>query len=52
VQATGGTASAALALMNQCGAHVVEFSVQMELVELKGRAKLGENVPFHSFLQL
>lgn len=44
VLATGGTASAAVELLQQCGAEVVGLLVLLELTELGGREKL-QNVP-------
>ena len=44
VLATGGTAAAAVELIKQCGAEVVEVNVLLELSELGGRAKL-EGIP-------
>eukprot|EP01123_Difflugia_compressa_P012395 TRINITY_DN527_c0_g1_i1.p1 TRINITY_DN527_c0_g1~~TRINITY_DN527_c0_g1_i1.p1 ORF type:complete len:185 (-),score=37.98 TRINITY_DN527_c0_g1_i1:187-741(-) len=44
--ATGGTAKAAVELLRQCQAVVVEMHCQLELAELGGRAKL--DVPFFS----
>ena len=41
VLATGGTAAAALRLLNCCGAEVVSAQFLMELGFLKGREKLG-----------
>jgi adenine phosphoribosyltransferase len=38
--ATGGTALAALALVEKCGAKVVECAFLIELVDLPGRARL------------
>jgi len=42
VLATGGTAGAALALVEQAGADVVGFSCVLELAFLKGRDRLGQ----------
>jgi adenine phosphoribosyltransferase len=43
--ATGGTASATVSLVKQCGAEVVGVSLLIELDELNGRSKLeGEEV--------
>ena len=43
--ATGGTASATVGLVKQCGAEVVGVSLLIELDELNGRSKLeGEEV--------
>lgn len=50
--ATGGTAAAAVSLIHQLGAKVVEFHCLVELKDLKGREKLPENVPVFSILQL
>ena len=47
--ATGGTAAAAVKLVGQCGAEVVEFAVVIELKALEGRAKL-EAVPVHALI--
>ena len=44
VLATGGTSAAAVELIKQCGAEVVEVNVLLELSELGGRAKL-EGIP-------
>jgi len=38
--ATGGTAQAACALLDQCKAELVEFHCQIEIADLKGRTKL------------
>ena len=42
VLATGGTARAAVDLLNQCGASVEALAVLMELDALNGRAKLDD----------
>ena len=43
--ATGGTASATVGLVKQCGAEVVGVSLLIELDELNGRSKLeGEEI--------
>jgi len=42
VLATGGTAGAALTLVEQAGAEVVGFSCVLELAFLKGRDRLGQ----------
>jgi len=47
--ATGGTAEAAVNLVTQCGAEVVEVAVVIELEALGGRARLGK-VPVHALL--
>jgi len=47
--ATGGTMGAAVKLLQDTGAIIVECLVVMELSMLKGREKLG--VPVHSFIQ-
>ncbi len=47
--ATGGTLSAAIKLLKQCGADVPLAISVIELSFLAGRAKLG--VPFHSLVQ-
>ena len=47
--ATGGTAAAAVNLVRQCGAEVVELAVVIELKALEGRAKL-EAVPVHALI--
>lgn len=49
VIATGGTAAAALRLLDKLGAEVAGFAVFIELAFLEGRKKLGE-VPFHALL--
>lgn len=49
VVATGGTAAAALRLLDKLGADVVGFSVFIELAFLDGRSALPE-VPFHALL--
>ena len=49
--ATGGTASASLELLEKAGGHVVEIFALMELVDLGGRAALGDT-PFQTLLQL
>ncbi|MSS83507.1 adenine phosphoribosyltransferase [Actinomycetaceae bacterium WB03_NA08] len=51
VLATGGTAKAACDLLSQCGAHVVEVAVLMELIDLKGKDKLAE-IPFVTAVQV
>ena len=40
--ATGGTAAAAAALVDQVGGHVTLFAFVIELAELNGRAQLGD----------
>lgn len=50
--ATGGTASAAISLIQNCGATIIEFHVQIELLDLKGRDKLPQNVSLFSFFQV
>ncbi|MFN5609671.1 MAG: adenine phosphoribosyltransferase [Holosporales bacterium] len=47
--ATGGTLSAAIKLLRQCGAEVPLAAGLIELTFLKGRERIG--VPFHSLLQ-
>jgi adenine phosphoribosyltransferase len=47
--ATGGTAAAAVELLEQLGANIVAISVLIELSFLKGREKLGQ-YPVHSIL--
>lgn len=49
VLATGGTVNAAIAVLQQAGAHVVAVSVLMELVALGGRARLA-GVDVHAVL--
>ncbi|HEX2154423.1 MAG TPA: adenine phosphoribosyltransferase [Acidimicrobiia bacterium] len=49
VIATGGTAAAALRLMESIGAKVVGFSVFIELAFLNGKETLPE-VPYHALL--
>src|SRR5690606_28416288 len=49
VIATGGTAAAALRLVQQTGAEVVGFSVFIELAFLNGKGTLPE-VPYHALL--
>ncbi|MFZ1381445.1 MAG: adenine phosphoribosyltransferase [Scrofimicrobium sp.] len=49
VLATGGTASAAVELLRQCGAEVVGLLVLLELTELEGRKKL-ENIPIDTIV--
>lgn len=49
VIATGGTAAAALRLMESIGADVVGFSVFIELAFLNGKGALPE-VPYHALL--
>ena len=49
VIATGGTAAAALTMLNQTGADVVGLSVFIELGFLNGRSALG-TVPLHALL--
>ena len=48
--ATGGTAGAAIALLQKIGAHIVEASFLIELEFLKGRSKL-DGVPVRSLVQ-
>jgi adenine phosphoribosyltransferase len=50
VLATGGTASAAAALIRHFGAAVVAFSCVIELDLLNGRSRLGE-IPVHSLIR-
>lgn len=47
--ATGGTAAAAVKLLDELGAHIVGISVLIELGFLGGRAKLAPH-PVHSIL--
>lgn len=49
VIATGGTAEAAIGLLEDLGAAVIGFSVFIELGFLGGRTRLGET-PFHAVL--
>lgn len=49
VIATGGTAGAAIGLMEDLGAKVIGFSVFIELAFLAGRERIGET-PFHAVL--
>ncbi|MCL2422980.1 MAG: adenine phosphoribosyltransferase [Micrococcales bacterium] len=51
VLATGGTAAAAVRLLERCGAHVVQVTFLIELAALDGRAKLPD-VPMTSLLTL
>lgn len=44
--ATGGTLSAAIKLLGRVGVHVVESACVIELPELKGRDRLGDNPLF------
>lgn len=48
--ATGGTARAALDVLQQTGAEVVEFGAVIELTNLGGRARLGDT-PVHALLK-
>lgn len=48
--ATGGTAKAASALIRQCGGKLIGYAFIIELVELRGREKLGD-APVVSLLQ-
>jgi len=48
--ATGGTAGAAINLVRRTGASVVGCSFLIELVDLKGKSKLGD-VPMFSLIQ-
>jgi adenine phosphoribosyltransferase len=48
--ATGGTAAAAVTLIESLGAHVVGASFFIELIDLNGRA-LMPHVPIHSILR-
>jgi adenine phosphoribosyltransferase len=50
VIATGGTAAAAVGLLNDLGADVVGLSVFIELTFLNGRDRLGE-LPLHALLE-
>jgi adenine phosphoribosyltransferase len=50
VIATGGTAAAAIRLLNHLGADVVGFSVFIELAFLGGASKI-DNVPLHALLK-
>ncbi len=50
VIATGGTAAAAAAIVEQAGAHAVGFSFLIELAFLKGRQALPTGIPIHSVL--
>ena len=53
VLATGGTAAAAVRLVQQAGASVVAVSVLLELESLRGRAALADahpDVPVHALL--
>jgi adenine phosphoribosyltransferase len=45
--ATGGTAEAALKMLQKAGAKVVEACFVIELLQLKGRSKLA-GTPVHS----
>ncbi len=47
--ATGGTAAAAVQLLNDLGAHLIGISFLIELAFLKGRAKLAP-YPVHAIL--
>jgi len=51
VLATGGTAAATRALVEECGAQVHAFAVLMELTFLPGRAALGD-LPLHVLKQV
>jgi len=48
--ATGGTAGAAIALLNKIGAEIIEASFLIELAFLNGRAKL-DGVKARSLIQ-
>ena len=48
ILATGGTLSASIKLLRQCGAHVPMAAGIMELSDLGGREKLG--LPFHALM--
>lgn len=50
VIATGGTANAAIGLLQDLGADVIGFSVFIELAFLNGKAALN-GVPFHALLR-
>lgn len=47
--ATGGSAKAAIELVQKCGAQVVEFATLLEIPKLQGREKLG--VPSFNLIQ-
>jgi adenine phosphoribosyltransferase len=51
-QATGGTAAAACQLLENLHVSVVEVHCLIEMLELNGKAKLHEHIPFFSLLQL
>lgn len=51
VLATGGTAAASAALLEQCGADIVEIAVLLELIELGGRAQI-DHIPFASAVEV
>ena len=51
VLATGGTASAAIKLVNLCDAEVLETCFLLELSFLKGRERLGKT-PVHALITL
>ncbi len=48
--ATGGTAAATIALVEQTGAHVEEVGAVIELTFLKGREKFGKT-PCHALIE-
>lgn len=47
-KATGGTASASVALLKKCGAEIVEFHCAIELSSLHGRSKIDASVPVYT----
>ena len=52
VLATGGTAAATEMLVTRSGADIAGFSFLLEILELGGRSKLSDHIPFHSVISM